>query len=126
MDPLSAPTKAKGRLPSTAWRTSSPMTPPWLTTTTRWSGCPATTRSSPARTRARKPSVGSAPGMASHRSSWIMRTAAGWPSATWWRKGPPSQSPRNTSRRSRSTVGSRPSRAARGAAVSAVRRSVVT
>ena len=56
----------------------------------------------------------------------IIRTAAGWPSATWWRKAPPSQSPRWTSRRSASTTGSSPSRAASGAAVSAVRRRVVT
>ena len=39
---------------------------------------------------------------------------------------PPSHSPRNTSRRSGSSIGVMPSRAASGAAVSCVRRSVVT
>ena len=57
-----------------------------------------------AATRAAKTSAGSAFGITSQRSSVIMRTAIGSPSATRWRNMPPSQSPRNTSWRSGSTT----------------------
>ena len=68
----------------------------------------------------------SAPGTTSQRSSLIIRTAIGSASAIFCRNRPPSHSPRFTSRRSGSTSGPRPVRRISGAAVSAVRRSVVT
>ena len=52
--------------------------------------------------------------------------AVGWCSDTIFRNKAPSHSPKPTSRRPASTRGAKPSRAASGAAVSTVRRKVVT
>ena len=125
IEALSTPTKAQGRELVT-WARISPITPPWATTTTRWSTCAATMRSKAPRTRALNASAGSAPGITSQRCWANISSATGSRSATFWRKRPASQSPRCTSRKSASTCGVSPSRAARGAAVWTVRCRVLT
>ena len=50
----------------------------------------------------------------------------GSPSTAFWRRSPPSHSPRKTSRSSGSTTGLMPVRSTSGAAVSAVRRRLLT
>ena len=76
--------------------------------------------------RAENSSSGSAPGMTSQRCSVAILMAIGSPSARRLRNSPPSHSPRNTSRRSGSTIASCPSAARSGAAVWCVRWRVVT
>jgi hypothetical protein len=125
MAALSDPVNVKPRVCAASARIC-PMTPPCDTTATVSSGWAVAMRVTAPRTRAANTSAGSAPGMTSQRCSANIWSATGWPSATWRRKLPPSHSPRCTSRRSASTRGSMPSRAARGAAVCTVRRSVLT
>ena len=86
-------------------RAEQPMTPPWDTTTTRWSGWRSTMRVIAPTDRARSCSVVSAPGIRPHSPVVIASRKSGSPSAAFWRYIPPSHSPRNTSRRSRSTHG---------------------
>ena len=103
-----------------------PITPPWVNAATRWPACPARMRPSEALIRPWNAASGSPPGITFQRSSANIRRASGWLSATILRYWPPSHAPRNTSRRPASTCGVSPRLAASGAAVWAVRRSVVT
>ena len=125
MEPLSEVTNANGRDPLASASTW-PITPPWVKSATRWPVWAAASRPTASRTRAVNSVAGSAPGMTSKVSSAHIRMAMGWCSDTILRNRPPSHSPRPTSRRPASTRGTRPSRAASGAAVSAVRRRVET
>ena len=117
--------KAKGVDPL-AWARSSPMAAPWLKTTICPPGWVAAMRSTARRRRPPNTSRDSAPGITSQRCSAHTCSMTGSPSVAFWRRSPPSHSPRNISRRSASTTGVRPQRATRGAAVWAVRCRVLT